>query len=99
MVLPLRTSVRGPAPTTEESDVIDEALKYFRANIFFKNYKLLGRNQIKPFNKYRTCRCRDYISDSFYYSLSKVGGEGDEYCGGQKETSGLVQRNCCKTFW
>jgi len=43
VVLPLRTKVKGPAWSTEEVDVIDEALKYFRANIFFKNYQLQGR--------------------------------------------------------
>ena len=38
VILPLKTNVKGPAWKTEENDVIDEALKYFRANIFFKNY-------------------------------------------------------------
>ena len=40
VVLPLRTKVKGPAYYTDNKDIIDEALKYFRANIFFKNYQL-----------------------------------------------------------
>ncbi|CAF4043056.1 unnamed protein product, partial [Rotaria magnacalcarata] len=42
-LLPIRTSYSGPAPietSTENEDIIDEALKYFRANIFFRNYDI-----------------------------------------------------------
>jgi len=41
-VLPLRTQFRGPAPRDEsnEGDVIDEAMSYFKANIFFKNFDI-----------------------------------------------------------
>ena len=45
-VLPLKTRVRGPAPTveppSEEEDVVDEALRLFRANLLFRNFELLG---------------------------------------------------------
>jgi actin related protein 2/3 complex subunit 3 len=45
-VLPLKTKVRGPAPTvdppTEEEDVVDEALRLFRANLLFRNFELQG---------------------------------------------------------
>ena len=34
----------GPAPKAdfEGDDVVDEAIKFFRANIFFKNYEIRG---------------------------------------------------------
>ena len=46
-VLPLKTKVRGPAPcvepaSPEEEDVVDEALRLFRANLLFRNFELLG---------------------------------------------------------
>jgi actin related protein 2/3 complex subunit 3 len=42
----LRSKVKGPAWTTDGLDIIDEAIKYFRANIFFKNYEVKG-NELK----------------------------------------------------
>lgn len=43
-LMPLRqaTKFRGPAPRLppDQQDVIDEALYYYRANIFFKNYEI-----------------------------------------------------------
>ncbi|CAF1353100.1 unnamed protein product [Rotaria socialis] len=42
-LLPIRTRYSGPAPTetsTETEDIIDEAIKFFRANIFFRNYDI-----------------------------------------------------------
>ncbi|KAK2724799.1 actin-related protein 2/3 complex subunit 3-like [Artemia franciscana] len=40
-LLPLRTSVRGPAPReTTEQDIIDETLYYFKANVFFRSYEI-----------------------------------------------------------
>ena len=44
-ILPLRTSVRGPAPKMmdgEEKDVIDETLTFFRANMFFTSFDVKG---------------------------------------------------------
>ena len=44
-VLPLKTRVRGPAPCVEPSateDVVDEALRLFRANVLFRNFELLS---------------------------------------------------------
>lgn len=55
-VLPLRTTARGPAPTNPklELDIIDEALNYFKANVFFRFYEikviftsLLNVNQVR----------------------------------------------------
>ncbi|KAI6239663.1 Actin-related protein 2/3 complex subunit 3 [Aphelenchoides fujianensis] len=43
-VLPLRTKFKGPAPTfdADEADIIDEALQYFKPNIFFREYNIDG---------------------------------------------------------
>ncbi|CAD0204491.1 unnamed protein product [Chrysodeixis includens] len=41
-LLPIRTTFRGPAPTSPkiELDIIDEALNYFKANVFFRFYEI-----------------------------------------------------------
>lgn len=40
-VLPLRTQYKGPAPQAKiEQDIIDEAIYYFKANIFFRTYEV-----------------------------------------------------------
>ncbi|XP_059479432.1 actin-related protein 2/3 complex subunit 3 [Neocloeon triangulifer] len=44
-LLPIRTQFRGPAPTAFNSnpndmDLIDEAIYYFKANVFFRNYEV-----------------------------------------------------------
>ncbi|KAJ8346517.1 hypothetical protein SKAU_G00279180 [Synaphobranchus kaupii] len=40
-LLPLKTQFKGPAPKeTKDSDIIDEAIYYFKANVFFKNYEI-----------------------------------------------------------
>lgn len=42
-LLPLRTQTRGPAPketNPNEIDIIDEAIGYFKANIFFKSFEI-----------------------------------------------------------
>ncbi|XP_037078486.1 actin-related protein 2/3 complex subunit 3-like [Pollicipes pollicipes] len=42
-VLPLRTQYRGPAPReTGDADIIDEAIGYFKANVFFRTYEIKG---------------------------------------------------------
>lgn len=42
-LLPVRTSYKGPAPkSNDENDIIDEALYYFKANVFFKQYEVKG---------------------------------------------------------
>lgn len=42
-LLPLRTSFKGPAPkSNDDQDVIDEALYYFKSNIFFRSYEVKG---------------------------------------------------------
>jgi actin related protein 2/3 complex subunit 3 len=46
-VLPVRTKVRGPAPPLAEGeDIIDEALKFFRANVLFKNFESKGAGDL-----------------------------------------------------
>ncbi|KAK0079249.1 hypothetical protein PV325_001483 [Microctonus aethiopoides] len=42
-LLPLKTTIRGPAPicpTNTELDIIDEALYYFKSNVFFRTYEI-----------------------------------------------------------
>ncbi|KAH8397773.1 hypothetical protein KR222_000966 [Zaprionus bogoriensis] len=40
-ILPLRTKVRGPAPSVSaDNDIIDESLYYFKANVFFRTYEV-----------------------------------------------------------
>ncbi|MFH4975244.1 hypothetical protein AB6A40_001953 [Gnathostoma spinigerum] len=40
-LLPLRTNFKGPAPRiTNQEDIIDEALLYFKPNIFFREYEI-----------------------------------------------------------
>ncbi|KAK3084574.1 hypothetical protein FSP39_015671 [Pinctada imbricata] len=40
-LMPLRTKQKGPAPQdSSDFDIIDEAIYYFKANIFFKNYEI-----------------------------------------------------------
>ncbi|KAF5281872.1 hypothetical protein FQR65_LT14516 [Abscondita terminalis] len=41
-ILSFRTQCRGPAPIhpPQEMDVIDEALNYFKANVFFRTYEI-----------------------------------------------------------
>ncbi len=43
-LLPIKTGIAGPAQQlpsdSKESDIIDEAIMYFRANVLFKNYDI-----------------------------------------------------------
>jgi actin related protein 2/3 complex subunit 3 len=47
-LLPFRTKIRGPAPpplsasSTDEMDIIDEAIDLFRANSLFRNFEIKG---------------------------------------------------------
>uniref|UniRef100_A0A7S2RTT1 Actin-related protein 2/3 complex subunit 3 n=1 Tax=Mucochytrium quahogii TaxID=96639 RepID=A0A7S2RTT1_9STRA len=43
-VLPLKTSVKGPAPraSDDEEDIVDEAVKLFRANVLFASFEVKG---------------------------------------------------------
>lgn len=42
-LLPLKTTFKGPAPKeVGDQDVIDEALYFFKANVFFRNYEIKG---------------------------------------------------------
>ncbi|KAH6932029.1 hypothetical protein HPB50_002581 [Hyalomma asiaticum] len=45
-ILPIRSQYRGPAPkSTDETDIIDEALYYFKANVFFRTYEIKCSNK------------------------------------------------------
>ncbi|KAL8254877.1 hypothetical protein R6Q59_033098 [Mikania micrantha] len=41
-LLPLKSHIRGPAPVSDQAtnDIIDEAIMFFRANVFFKNFDI-----------------------------------------------------------
>ncbi|XP_003222794.1 actin-related protein 2/3 complex subunit 3 [Anolis carolinensis] len=40
-LLPIKSQFKGPAPReTKDMDIIDEAICYFKANVFFKNYEI-----------------------------------------------------------
>ncbi len=42
-LLPLKTKYRGPAPNLsdeETMDIVDEAIYYFKANVFFRTYEI-----------------------------------------------------------
>jgi len=43
-LLPIRTQFRGPAPpalgAAADLDIVDEAIYYFKANVFFRNYEV-----------------------------------------------------------
>eukprot|EP00128_Syssomonas_multiformis_P006614 Colp12_sorted_trinity150504_noHs@13863 len=43
-LLPLNSTFKGPAPRGEpdKEDIVDEALAYFKANVFFKNFEIKG---------------------------------------------------------
>lgn len=53
-IAPIKTAVQGPAPRVDDpskDDIIDEAIKFFRVNLFFKNYTYKG-NILSNFKYY-----------------------------------------------
>lgn len=44
VLLPLKTKIKGPAPPgrSDEPDIVDEAIKFFRANVLFRKYESKG---------------------------------------------------------
>lgn len=41
-LLPLKSHIKGPAPISEQdrTDIVDEAITFFRANVFFRNFDI-----------------------------------------------------------
>ncbi|XP_054710270.1 actin-related protein 2/3 complex subunit 3-like [Uloborus diversus] len=41
-LLPVKTQFRGPAPRaeTDQEDIVDEAIYFFKANVFFRTYEI-----------------------------------------------------------
>ncbi|XP_013606120.1 actin-related protein 2/3 complex subunit 3 isoform X3 [Brassica napus] len=41
-LLPLKSHIKGPAPVSEQdrTDIVDEAITFFRANVFFTNFPI-----------------------------------------------------------
>ena len=71
-LLPLNTKFRGPAPqgaVDGDKDIIDEALYFFKANVFFKSYEVKGPSDrvliyltlyiSECLKKLQRCRSRD----------------------------------------
>jgi hypothetical protein len=53
-ILPFKTQFRGPAPSfAKDIDIIDEALYYFKANVFFRTYEIKVRNVGQAVVKYK----------------------------------------------
>uniref|UniRef100_A0A8B9RB08 Actin-related protein 2/3 complex subunit 3 n=1 Tax=Astyanax mexicanus TaxID=7994 RepID=A0A8B9RB08_ASTMX len=70
-LLPLKTQFKGPAPKeTKDQDIIDEAIYYFKANVFFKNYEIKVRF---------TDTCNKYILLYVLQCSSKGQGEKEMY--------------------
>lgn len=48
-LLPIKTQHRGPAPAfsgaATDMDIVDEALYFFKANVFFRTYEIKALNQ------------------------------------------------------
>ncbi|KAJ1093116.1 hypothetical protein NDU88_006225 [Pleurodeles waltl] len=82
-MLPIRSQFKGPAPReTKDTDIIEEALYYFKANVFFKNYEI--KNEADRTLIYITL----YISECLK-KLQKCNSKGQ----GEKEmyTLGITQ--------
>ncbi|OVA19470.1 ARP2/3 complex [Macleaya cordata] len=40
-LLPLKSHIKGPAPISDQdTDIVDEAITFFRANVFFRNFDI-----------------------------------------------------------
>ncbi|XP_020250065.1 actin-related protein 2/3 complex subunit 3 [Asparagus officinalis] len=41
-LLPLKSHIKGPAPESDQDkiDIVDEAISFFRANVFFRNFDI-----------------------------------------------------------
>ncbi|KAK2986222.1 hypothetical protein RJ640_010056 [Escallonia rubra] len=41
-MLPLKSHIKGPAPVSDQdrTDIVDEAITFFRANVFFRNFDI-----------------------------------------------------------
>ncbi|EEF31619.1 ARP2/3 complex 21 kDa subunit, putative [Ricinus communis] len=41
-LLPLKSHIKGPAPVSDQgrTDIVDEAITFFRANVFFRNFDI-----------------------------------------------------------
>ncbi|KAK4774184.1 hypothetical protein SAY87_029203 [Trapa incisa] len=41
-VFPLKSHINGPAPATDATDIVDEAITFFRSNVFFRNFDIMS---------------------------------------------------------
>ncbi|XP_016969485.1 actin-related protein 2/3 complex subunit 3 [Drosophila rhopaloa] len=76
-ILPLRTQVRGPAPSANvESDIIDESLYFFKANVFFRTYEI--KSDVDRVLIYVTLYITECLK-KLNRSTSKAQGQQDMY--------------------
>ncbi|CAD7687239.1 unnamed protein product [Nyctereutes procyonoides] len=60
-LLPIRSQFKGPAPReTKDTDIVDGAIYYFKANVFFKNYDI--KNEADKFFLNEADRTLIYIT-------------------------------------
>lgn len=58
-IAPIKTNVPGPAPKPmagETDDMIDEAIKFFRPNLLFKNFSVTGIDKFNVFNPFHSSK-------------------------------------------
>ena len=88
--LPIRTQVRGPAPKDySETDILDEALHFFKANVFFRNYEIKNESDrlliymtlyiTECLKKLQKCSNRNQAQNEMYtLAISKFDIPGDQ---------------------
>uniref|UniRef100_A0A3B4W8W5 Actin-related protein 2/3 complex subunit 3 n=1 Tax=Seriola lalandi dorsalis TaxID=1841481 RepID=A0A3B4W8W5_SERLL len=64
-LLPIKTQFKGPA-RGDDSDIIDEAIYYFKANVFFKNYEIKVRNLLSLLMKKKCLNSRSQGEKEMY---------------------------------
>uniref|UniRef100_A0A2I3T9A5 Actin-related protein 2/3 complex subunit 3 n=2 Tax=Pan TaxID=9596 RepID=A0A2I3T9A5_PANTR len=76
-LLPIRSQFKGPAPReTKDTDIVDEAICYFKANVFFKNYEI--KNEADRTLIYITLYISECSKKLQKYN-SKIQGEKEMY--------------------
>ncbi|XP_064235068.1 actin-related protein 2/3 complex subunit 3-like [Aotus nancymaae] len=76
-LLPIRSQFKGPAcRETKDTDIVDEAICYFKANVFFKNYEI--KNEADRTLIYITLHISECLR-KFQKCNSKSQGEKEMY--------------------
>lgn len=71
-LLPIKTTFRGPAPSfnNKEQDIIDEALYFFKANVFFRTYEI--KVTFKSLLLSKILYLLNYINQVYFYCRAKL---------------------------